>query len=372
MITFILLAALSFPAQQSRTLPETTTAVTPEQVLAWQLEGLTQEEIQEEVNERGLTERPDEALLSALSAAGADAETIRTVQLRKAPRKIWKLGLRLPSPTDYLYEIAGAILFNNGARALQTIQNEVEEQPRNPDVRLIYAQITKVQEDWITAYAQATAAVKLAPESPYAHAMRSTVCYHSGLVECATREALLFVEMRADDAAAYIILGHAREMQGRHEEALQAYGKAETLHPAYSAIYAGRGDTYHRMGDFGNAVKAYEQAIRMEEQNPEYYFELARVYLEEGYTKRGIEQLKKAKELAPGRLKILMALGNAYLTGEQYAAAIAEYQEVLEAAPDTEAARVQMAKALRAEGRTAQASQLLLDSSAGPGGTRPR
>jgi tetratricopeptide (TPR) repeat protein len=356
-ITFILLAALALPAQEPTASLEARTPVAPEQVLAWQLEGLTPEEIQDEVKQRGLTEHPEEALLSALSAAGADAETVRTVRQTKAPKKIWKLGLRLPSPTDYLYEIAGAILFNDAARAFQTIELEAEKQPRNADVHLIYARLARGQEDWITAYGQVTEAIALNPEFPYAHGFRSTICYHAQLRECAMREAELFVKLRPDDAAAHIVLGQAREMLGRNKEALQAYAQAEKLHPAYSAVYAGKGAAYWQMGEFERAVESYEQAIRMDKGNVEYYGGLAQVYLAKGDAKRAVEQLKKAKELAPDRPEILFALGNAYLAGEHYDAAIREYQEMIGLAPDSEVARVQLAKALRAQGREEEAER---------------
>ena len=372
MITLILLAALSLPSRQTSSVASVKVPATPEQVLAWQLEGLTQEEIREEVSSRGLPERPEEALYSALSAARADAETIRALRQTKAPRKLWKLGLRLPSATDYLYEIAGALLWNDWDAALQTIQAEAEKQPRNPDVHLIYAHLAQRQGDWITAYGQATEATALAPEWPYAHGLRSTVCYHSQLVECATREALRFVEMRPEDAEAYIVLGHAREMQGRYLEALEAYARAEKLHPGYSAIYAGKGAVYRRMGDFENAARSYEQATRMDARNIEYRCELAQVYWAAGFTHRAIEELKKAKEVAPESPEILMALGNAYFASGQYDAAIREYREALEVEPDAEPVRTQLAKALRAEGRVEEAEQVSRETEANPALTNRR
>jgi hypothetical protein len=51
-ITFVLLAALSFPSAQNNENPNVSSPSTPEQVLVLQLEGLTQEEIQEEVRQR--------------------------------------------------------------------------------------------------------------------------------------------------------------------------------------------------------------------------------------------------------------------------------------------------------------------------------
>jgi hypothetical protein len=58
-LTFVLLAALTIPPQQHPTSTEAKRPVAPEQVLAWQLQGLTQEEIREEVSTHGLTTYPD-------------------------------------------------------------------------------------------------------------------------------------------------------------------------------------------------------------------------------------------------------------------------------------------------------------------------
>ena len=141
------------------------------------VEGLTQEEIQGEARRRGLTEYPEVAVLSALSAAGADSETIRVMRKSGAPRKIWKLDLRLPKPTDYLYEIAGAMLWKNAAAALDATEEKAEKQPENPNVHLVYANLAKMEGDWIRAYGEAKEAVELAPASPYAHGLMSNVCY---------------------------------------------------------------------------------------------------------------------------------------------------------------------------------------------------
>jgi tetratricopeptide (TPR) repeat protein len=263
-------------------------------------------------------------------------------------------------------------LWNDWEAALLALQNEVEKQPRNPDVRLIHAHLLRVAEDWIAAYGEATEAVALAPQSPYAHALRSTICYHSHLPECAAREANVFVELRPKDAAAYIVLGHAKELQGNYEDALQAYAEAKRLHPGYSAIYAGMGKVYWHAGEYEKAVEGYEQAIRMDGKTAEYYCELGQVYQGEGYTQMAIEKLKKAKELQPDWPEILLALGNAYLVAEQYPEAIREYQELLAKAPDAESARAQLAKALRAQGHREEADQVYLDPATQPSLAKPQ
>lgn len=358
MITVVLFAALAIPAQQGSATPETNAPVAPEQVLAWQLEGLTQEEIREEVTRHGLTQCADDRLLNALSSTRTDAETIRVVKQANAPCTIWKLGLRLPGPTDYLYEMAGAISRGDREQALQTMQDEVGNQPRNPDVRLIYAYLLRSSEDWIMAYGEATEAVALSPQSPYAHALRSTICYHSRLPECALREAMVFVKLRAEDARAYIVLGNAREIQGQDGEALHAYIEARRLRPGCAEIYAGLGRVYARGGQFEKAAGAFDEAIRLDGNEAEYYGELAQVYQAEGYMRQAIKNWKKAKELAPERVELLLALANAYVAAEHYTEAIREYRELLEKAPELDSVRPQLAKALQAEGRAEEADKV--------------
>jgi hypothetical protein len=113
-ITLVLLAALAFPSQQQSSTPrQVDPPLSPEQVLAWQLEGRIQDEIRREVTARGLAEYPEIAFLSARSAAGADAKTIRVVRHAKGPRSLWKWSWGLPKPTDYLYEVAGALLWGD-------------------------------------------------------------------------------------------------------------------------------------------------------------------------------------------------------------------------------------------------------------------
>jgi tetratricopeptide (TPR) repeat protein len=355
--TLVLFAMFAMPAPQRTASTEVSAPVVPEAVLAWQLEGLTQEEIREEVSRRGLSECAEASLLSALSAAGADAETIQAVRHANAPCTVWKLDLRLPRATDYLYEMAGAVMWSNWGYALQTMEEESRKQPQNPDVRLIYARLLSRSEDWITAYGEATEAVALTPQWPYAHELRSTICYRSGLVECALREADVFVKMKPEDASAYIVLGNAKELKGQDDEALAAYENAKRLHPGYAEIFAGFGRAYAREGAFEKAVEAFAEAVRLNSGQAEYYAELAQIYGAEERWHDAIENLQKAKELEP-RPEILLALGNAYAANKQYGAAVREYQELLHMAPETEGVKEQLVKVLRVEGREAEAREV--------------
>ena len=361
MLTLVLFAALAIPPQQINVTSEMNSPVVPDQVLARQLEGLTQEEIQDEVERRGLTQCADEPLLNALSAARANPETIKAVRHAKAPCPFWRLGLRLPGPNDYSYEVAGAILWSDWGHALHTVQIEVDKQPRNPDVRLIYARSVAHVARLDHGVWRSNRAVALAPQSPYAHALRSTICYHAQLPKCAMHEAVQFVKLRPDDAAAYIVLGHANELLGYDAEALLAYCEAKRLHPGYAEIHEGLGRVHARQGEFELAVTALEEAIRLDGNEADYYAESASVYQAEGYMPQAIKNWQKAKELEPDREEISLAMANAYLAVEHYTEAIREYKELLVKAPEMEIAKTQLVKALRADGRTEEANGMSLN-----------
>jgi tetratricopeptide (TPR) repeat protein len=113
------------------------------------------------------------------------------------------------------------------------------------------------------------------------------------------------------------------------------------------------------MGEYEKAVQAFERAIQADGKDPRYHFQLAELYLSEGYNRQAIAELKLAKAVAPYRAEVLLALGNAYLAQERYEAAAKEFQELLEQQPDLEVAREQLAKTLRAEGRLQEAEQVL-------------
>jgi tetratricopeptide (TPR) repeat protein len=122
----------------------------------------------------------------------------------------------------------------------------------------------------------------------------------------------------------------------------------------FEEFFAGLGRVYARRGEFEKAVAALTEAIRLDGEEAEYYPELAQIYQAEEHSRDAIENWKKAKELE-ARPEILLALGDAYLANEQHSAAVREYQELLQLAPEIEGVREQLAKALRAEGREAEA-----------------
>ena len=86
----------------------------------------------------------------------------------------------------------------------------------------------------------------------------------------------------------------------------------------------------------------------------------------QGYARKAVETLQRAKEKTPERVDLWLALGTAYLADERYAAAAREFRDVLETAPDSEIAKAQLVKALRADGRNREADSVYRDPDDAP------
>lgn len=86
MLTLLMFAVLAIPLHMNHSI-ETSGPIEPEELLAWQLGGVTPEGIPTEVNTRGMASRPEESVMEALSWTGADATTIRAIQARRIEAK---------------------------------------------------------------------------------------------------------------------------------------------------------------------------------------------------------------------------------------------------------------------------------------------
>ena len=67
-----------------------------------------------------------------------------------------------------------------------------------------------------------------------------------------------------DLAAAYNNRGNSYGRLGESAQAIKDYDQALRLDPGYALVYRNRGRTYHRLGEYRRAIKNYDQALRID------------------------------------------------------------------------------------------------------------
>ena len=98
-------------------------------------------------------------------------------------------------------------------------------------------------------------------------------------------------------------------------------------------LYYNLGNAYFELGEYGDSVKAYLNAIELGGDLPQAGYNLARVYIESGRITEGIKELQGLLESDPGNSILMSTLGWAYFLSDDYEKSVETYEEILERMP---------------------------------------
>ncbi len=124
-------------------------------------------------------------------------------------------------------------------------------------------------------------------------------------------------------------LADCAEKLGQNDIALSAHQKLCKAMPQSSAPRVNLGRFYAKNGDLGNALAAYAEAIGLEKDSANAYFNMADALYQLGRYQLAIDVLQTALKLEPSRAEGYFVLGNCYFRLGANQAAAAAYQVAL-------------------------------------------
>ncbi|MBI9053106.1 MAG: tetratricopeptide repeat protein [Bacteroidales bacterium] len=107
-----------------------------------------------------------------------------------------------------------------------------------------------------------------------------------------------------------------------YDTALKYYDQALTEDNFYSDAIYGKANVMFRVGKSAQALPLVENAIVIDDLNPEYYFLLGNVNVDLNNWKKAIVAYKKAVDIDPEELDFVVALSEAYVKNKEYIKAI--------------------------------------------------
>lgn len=129
---------------------------------------------------------------------------------------------------------------------------------------------------------------------------------------------------------AYVKMGFLLEKEGKYEEALKNYRRAEALGLSLEEIHMGKARVYKKLGKEDEAGIAYAKAALNNPFNPQANFELGQALLKTGYLENGILSISHAIEDDPDNIGYYQARGDAYFQIGKCKEAIADYTQVID------------------------------------------
>jgi tetratricopeptide (TPR) repeat protein len=144
---------------------------------------------------------------------------------------------------------------------------------------------------------------------------------------------------------------------GKLDEAIEAFGKAIVLRPAYPEAYSDRGAAYRAKGDYGRAVSDLTRAVRLRPSFKAAVNNLAYTYRLKGDFDRAITTYRKAAALDPKNSARWEHLAVCQCLAGRYRDAAVSARRALRLDPRSVAARRQLGLAYAAQGDSGRAWQ---------------
>jgi len=226
---------------------------------------------------------------------------------------------------------AGTTLRTESSRAVQDTVLSTDAEDSIVPAQRVEAPV-KVSSD--TGNVPKTGGIELKAEDADAYISRGFAYLNKGQIEDAISDFNKAIELDPGKAVAYVVRGsvyHSRLNQ--LDNAISDYSKAIEIDPDLAVAYQNRGSVYNRLDQLDNAISDYSKAIEI---NPDFavaYQDRGSIYQSQGRFDNAISDYSRALDLKPEDSVIYNYRGSAYFEQEQYQKAFNDFNRAIELDP---------------------------------------
>jgi tetratricopeptide (TPR) repeat protein len=144
-------------------------------------------------------------------------------------------------------------------------------------------------------------------------------------------------------------LGMQLQWAGQVQEAIRHYEQAVRLYPDFADAYVHLGDAVRQLGRIQEAIEQYKQALRINPNSAEAHYSLGRVLAQLGRLPEAMEHWEQALRINPNFAEAHYGLGLALEDLGRMPEAIKSYERALRIKPDFTQAQSRLAQARAAQ-----------------------
>ena len=155
------------------------------------------------------------------------------------------------------------------------------------------------------------------------------------------------------------LAGNVHAGLGQFDQALSAYEATLKLEPNKAGAFTNIGVVYYQTGKLDDAIGQFKKALELDAQDAETHYLLGAAYVQKDNLPEAEAEFNTALGLKPELAPAHIGLGNIYLLGQQYDQAIAALEKALALQSDSPEALFAIGQAYGAAGKTTEAIDAL-------------
>jgi tetratricopeptide (TPR) repeat protein len=246
--------------------------------------------------------------------------------------------------------------------AANLLERSVAAAPKDADALLLLGTARALLAQRTLSLDALRRAVALEPDSAPGHYALCMALARFGEIEAARSSCEAAVEADAGLVDAHITLGTLLASQEKLVEADEHFTRAlaadtEPATRAHASLLRGR--LRRQRGLTAEAIRDFEEAVRLRSDSAPAHLELARARIDVSEDAGAIAALRRAVELDPDSFDAQHLLGSQYLRGGDAERAVAHLRRALGLRPEDRDVVYGLGRALRATGATGEATELL-------------
>ncbi len=200
---------------------------------------------------------------------------------------------QLLSIDEALSRAKKAVKRGNSEIAAQLYQVVLQHQPNHPVAKKA---LRKLQKE-LAGSRSRTGAAKVPARDQLVALVN---LYRSGQIEEAVLSCRKLLSTYPQSTTVINVLGAALQVQGKFDEALRAFEEAIRLEPNFAEYYCNRGNAQKQLGQWENAFASYDKAIQLKPDYADAHCNLGNGMMELGRVDEAVTSFERAILLKPG------------------------------------------------------------------------
>lgn len=299
---------------------------------------------------------PDQSAEALLSAAQLLSDAQRYAEVRETLGRLPQDGLTRHQRVQAATLLIDALIaLGDSDAARSAIERVGLAEGDAAPVRIRLARVLLEQGHLEDAEVECKAAMAADPANQFAWRTRYDIAERRGTIEELKADLARQLEADPNDRPAIERLALLAEWTNDAEQALAVYRKLVELHPDDAAILERAGSLAVAAGKSREALDLYEAALHLDPDDLGLYYVMGDVYAKAGDKAAAIEAWKKGTSFDPASVQAAQRLGSLLAQRGLYDEALAIYQTCRERRAEPTLLAAEMAQALTALLRPAEA-----------------